>query len=318
MRGAFQIARLFDIPVRIHWSFLLLLAYVAFSGITDGGSWSDVAWSFLFVGAIFLCVVLHEFGHALSARRFGVETKDIILSPIGGVARLYRMPEQPAQELIVAIAGPLVNVVIALMTGPLALWLAPNELRQLANMILGLPVMMEETSPFIAYFLPALFLLNIVLALFNLLPAFPMDGGRVLRALLSMRFSRLLATRIASLVGQVIALALFAYALSEGNLLTSLVGVFVFFMAMQEYRQVKMQETLNSLRVEALMEPAYGWVDEELLKENNLTPDHTLREALDKMHGAGSQALPVFSGPVVIGVIRMNDIYKALKKPPKR
>lgn len=317
MKGAFQIARLFNIPVRIHWSFLLLLAYVAFSGIRDGGSLSDVAWSFLFVGAIFLCVVLHEFGHALSARRFGVETKDIILSPIGGIARLYRMPEQPAQELIVAIAGPVVNVAIAALTGPLAWWLAHDELRQLARMILGLPVMLEEASPFFAYFLPALFLLNIVLALFNLLPAFPMDGGRVLRALLSMRLSRLLATRIASLAGQVIALAIFAYAFYEGNLLTSLVGVFVFFMAMQEYRQVKMQHMLNSLRVETLMEPAYGWVSEEQHKESNLTPDHTLREALDKMQGAGSQALPVFSGPVVIGVIRMNDIYKALKKPPK-
>lgn len=318
MKGAFQIARLFDIPVRIHWTFLLLLAYVAFSGITEGGAWSDVAWSFLFVGAIFLCVVLHEFGHALSARRYGVETKDIILSPIGGVARLYRMPEQPAQELVVAIAGPMVNVVIAALTGPLAWWLAPEELRQLARMILGLPVIMEEASPFFAYFLPALFLLNIVLALFNLLPAFPMDGGRVLRALLSMRLSRLLATRIASLAGQAIALALFVFALSQGNVLTSLVGVFVFIMAMQEYRQVKMQHMLNSLRVEALMEPAYGWAGEEQARDNNLSPDNTLREALDKMHGAGSQALPVFSGPVVIGVIRMNDIYKALKKPPRR
>lgn len=315
MKGAIQIARLFGIPLRLHWSFPLLLAYVAFSGYSYGETWTSTAWSFLFVGALFLCVVLHELGHALSARRFGVETKDIILSPIGGVARLYRMPELPAQELIVAISGPLVNVALAAILGPLAWWLAPDELLQLARMIQGRPIMMEEESPFLAYFLPALFLLNIVLALFNLLPAFPMDGGRVLRALLSMRLSRLRATRIASLIGQAIALGLFAFALSEGNYLTSLVGVFVFFMAMQEYRQVKMQDMLNSVRVGKLMEPAYQWEMEQEPGEAELTPDHTLREALDKMHGAGSQALPVYSGPVVIGIIRMNDIYKALKRP---
>ena len=251
MRGAIQIAKFFDIPVRLHWSFFLLFVYVAYTSQRQGDTWNDTGWSFLFVLAIFGCVVLHEFGHALMARRYGVDTKDIILSPIGGIARLYRLPEQPGQELMVAVAGPLVNILIAGILGPFAWWTAPEELGQLIRLFTGGTLAPgTEASSFLPYFIPALFLLNITLAVFNLLPAFPMDGGRVLRALLSFRFSRLKATRIASRIGQVLAILLAGYGLQEGNIVTALIGAFIFFMASQEYRQAKMDHKLKLGKVE--------------------------------------------------------------------
>lgn len=257
MRGAFRIARFFEIPVRLHWSFFLLLGYVAYTSRQQGDSWTDTGLSFLFVLSIFCCVVLHEFGHALMARRYGVDTKDIILSPIGGIARLYRFPEKPGQELMVAIAGPLVNVAIASVLGSLSWWTSPRELHQLFLLFTGgdLPPGAEASS-FLPYFIPALFLLNIALALFNLLPAFPMDGGRVLRALLALRFSRLKATRIASRIGQVMALLLAGFGVMEGNIVTVLIGGFVFFMAYQEYRHARMEHLLRSGKVEDIMQPS--------------------------------------------------------------
>lgn len=239
MRGAFQIARFFDIPVRLHWSFFLLPAYVVFTNYSQGGNWLDSVWSLLFISAIFGCVVLHEYGHVLSARRFGVGTKDIILSPIGGVARLYQLPERPEQELVVAVAGPMVNLVIAAIFGAWSWWFAPGELSQLVGLFYGKPLMLAESGSFLPFFIPALFVLNIALAAFNLIPAFPMDGGRVLRALLALYFSRLTATRIASLAGQLIAVALSVFALMSGNYLTALIGAFVFYMATLEYRHAK-------------------------------------------------------------------------------
>ncbi|MBK7410440.1 MAG: site-2 protease family protein [Saprospirales bacterium] len=258
MRGAIQIAKFFDIPVRLHWSFFLLFVYVAYMSQRQGDTWNDTGWSFLFMLAIFGCVVLHEFGHALMARRYGVDTKDIILSPIGGIARLYRLPELPGQELMVAIAGPMVNILIAAILGPFSWWTAPDELGQLFRLFTGGTLAPgTESASFLPYFIPALFLLNITLAVFNLLPAFPMDGGRVLRALLSFRFSRLIATRIASRIGQVMSLLLAGYGLQEGNIVTALIGAFIFFMASQEYRQAKMDDTLRAGKVEDIREPLF-------------------------------------------------------------
>src|SRR5213595_464416 len=185
MGWSLPIFRIAGIQLRIHVTFLLLIAWLAFGYYAEGGS-AVAASRVIFVLLLFLCVVLHEFGHAFAAKAFGINTPDITLLPIGGVARLERMPQKPTQELVIALAGPMVNVVIALglfVVGGSQAFLNPSTL---------------EASGLIAQLLT----INILLLLFNLLSAFPMDGGRVLRALLATRLSYARATQIAATVGQ--------------------------------------------------------------------------------------------------------------------
>jgi len=188
MRSSLKVASIFGIEVRIHLTFLLFLIWIWFSYYQVAG-FEGAVQGVLFILALFTCVLLHEFGHAFAARGFGIETPDITLLPIGGVARLSRIPEKPWQELVVAIAGPLVNVVIA---AALILVIHTNAtLEQLEYL----------ESPRIEL-LAKLASVNVMLVLFNLIPAFPMDGGRVLRALLAMAMPYARATQIAAWIGQ--------------------------------------------------------------------------------------------------------------------
>ncbi len=185
MRWSFKLARIAGIDVCVHVTFLLLLAFIGFSALASGGAAAAIE-GVIYVCLVFLCVLLHEFGHALAARRYGIRTPDITLLPIGGVARLERMPEKPSQELVVAIAGPLVNVVIALLLFPFARGSLDPVIIQ--NVGVGL--------------VTKLFITNVILVVFNMIPAFPMDGGRVLRAFLAMRMDYAKATNIAATIGQ--------------------------------------------------------------------------------------------------------------------
>ncbi len=224
MSWSWKIARVAGIPIYIHWTFLILIAWLVYGHWSQGHDLATTVEGVGFVLSIFGCVVLHELGHALTARQFGVTTSDITLLPIGGVARLQRIPEHPSQELLVALAGPAVNVVIA---G--TLYLAGVRLNVDANQA---DVLLR------AGFWPKLMLVNIFLVLFNLLPAFPMDGGRVLRALLAMRLEYSRATRIAASVGQMMAILFFFLGLPPGNPFLMLIAVFVWIGAEAEARQV--------------------------------------------------------------------------------
>lgn len=249
MKGAFQIAKFFGIPVQIHWTFGLIFVWVMYVGFKENWDWANIGWSMLFVMALFICVVLHEFGHALTARRYGVSTRDIILSPIGGVARLDRLPENPMQEFYVAIAGPLVNVAIMAILSPYLLLVTGDQREQLFSIVNGSNnVFIRDLTP-VDFFVFGLIILNGTLALFNLLPAFPMDGGRVLRALLSLRLGRMRATRIAAYIGQFLAVLLAVYGIFEGSPFTVFIGIFVFVMAANEYRMVRMDNALESQTV---------------------------------------------------------------------
>lgn len=254
MKRALQIAVLFGIPVRVHWSFFLLLAYIIYAGQMRSGDWNHTLWGVLFFLTLFTCVVLHEFGHALTARRYGVITKDIILSPIGGIARLSKLPEQPIQEFLVAAAGPAVNFIIALLLLPLIWWIDWEGFMQLLGMVSpGLEAGTNVSFSWQRHFLPALLSLNLALALFNLLPAFPMDGGRIFRALLAIRLPRLTATRIAALTGQTLAAFLALYGVYTFNFVTALIGVFVFLSAGREYQYARFEARLAKFKVEDVL-----------------------------------------------------------------
>lgn len=233
MRWSFRIARISGIEVKIHITFLLLLAWFAWMDWQAGGL--AAAWQgTVFILLLFLCVLLHEFGHAFAARMYGIRTPDITLLPIGGVARLERMPEKPSQELVVAVAGPAVNVVIALF-----LFLVMAAKFSFSDL--------TDTD-----LVSRLMTVNVMLIVFNAIPAFPMDGGRVLRALLAMRFSFVTATTVAARVGQVIAVLFFA-ASFYGSPMLGFIGVFVFMGAQQELAYAQFRARVQGRRVTDLM-----------------------------------------------------------------
>lgn len=221
MKNSLQLGRIAGISVSVHWTFLLLVGWIVWREYSKGNTIDGILWTLLFVLAIFLCVTLHELGHALAARRYHIKTLDITLLPIGGVARLEHMPEKPAQELWVALAGPLVNVIISILLLPLVvIQILHGNLENLQQI--------GKNS-----FLLNLFSVNIFLTIFNLLPAFPMDGGRVFRALLTFKLPHHVATRIAAIVGQMMAV-LFVVAGFFVNPFLILIGFFIFLGAQAE------------------------------------------------------------------------------------
>jgi Zn-dependent protease/predicted transcriptional regulator len=239
MGWSFRIARIAGIDVKIHFTFLLFLGWLGFAYWAQGGA-PAAAQGIIFILALFGCVLLHEMGHAFAARLFGIRTPDITLLPIGGVARLQRMPDRPWQEIVVAIAGPAVNVVIAaVLLGVHGYLTDPvHHLRQLDDPRIGL--------------LAKLAAINIWLVIFNMIPAFPMDGGRVLRAVLAlfMRHSR--ATRVAAGIGQVVALA-FGFAGLMWNPMLLFIAVFVYLGAAQEAAYARLQEVSRDWLVRDVM-----------------------------------------------------------------
>ena len=241
MKGTFQIATMFGIPVKIHWSFFLLPAWAVGSSVYNGMDWNAAGWFLAYILTLFFCVLLHEFGHILMARKFGVGTQDVILTPIGGMARLHRMPEKPRNELAVSVAGPLVNVVIAALLSPSLLYFPMSDLfaQEDVNMIFDGP----------QYFIRILIIANLVLVGFNLIPAFPLDGGRMLRAGLSFKFGRRRGTRIAAIIGKILAVGLLGLGIYLSAPSFALIGVFVFVMASIEYKAIANEAVLNHTKV---------------------------------------------------------------------
>lgn len=258
MKGSLRIAKIFNIPVEVHWSFLLLFVYVIFLSMKENWGVLGALSACLFVIISFLCVILHEFGHALMARKYGVQTRDITLYLIGGVARLESLPRKPVQEFWVAIAGPLVNFGIVLFLFPFLLFLGKDILTDvffsLYNQSDSDNFFLPSNLPVFAYVILGLIGLNLTLGLFNLIPAFPMDGGRVLRAILSHFFGHLKATRIASIVGQTFAIY-FVYngLFGDGSVTQLFIGVFVFLAAGSEARMANMESSLQSSKVKDWM-----------------------------------------------------------------
>src|SRR5213596_1288005 len=289
MGWSLPIFRVAGIQLRIHITFLLLIAWLAFGYYAQGGS-AAAASRVIFVLLLFLCVVLHEFGHAFAAKAFGINTPDITLLPIGGVARLERKPEEPVQELIIAVAGPLVNVIIAL-----GLFVAGGS-QALLN-----PSTVEGGG-----LIAQLLTINIMLVLFNLLPAFPMDGGRVLRALLAthMRYAR--ATQVAATVGQGFAFVFgFLGLLNLNWFMLIFVALFVYIGASQEAALAQMKDVSRRFPVSSAMVREF----------RTLAADATLEEAVDALLATSQHDFPVIDATGnVAGLLTRHDLIAALRK----
>jgi Zn-dependent protease/predicted transcriptional regulator len=240
--------------------------------------------------ALFACVVLHEFGHALTARRFGIKTRDITLLPIGGVARLERIPDNPVHELWVALAGPAVNVVISAV---LLVWLL------LSRTLQPLSALSVTGGPF----LERLLLVNVVLVGFNLIPAFPMDGGRVLRALLAMRLEYTRATQVAATIGQGLALVLGFIGLFANPMLL-FTALFVWIGAAQESRVVQIKSSLGGIPVSRAMRTGF----------RTLATDDTLGDAVELIRSGFQQDFPVLMEGKIVGVLTRNSLIPALTR----
>lgn len=285
MKWSFKLGRLAGIDVRVHATFFLLIAWVAWANYVSSGTIEAALAGVLFVGLLFTFVVLHELGHALVARRFGVPTRDITLLPIGGVARLERMPEKPRQELAVAVAGPAVNVALALGLGVVAL---------------SIGVDLDPTDP-ASSLLEQLVWLNVGLAVFNMVPAFPMDGGRALRALLAMRMRFVRATEIAAMLGQGIAVVL-GIAGIFGTPLLLFIAAFVWIGANAEASSAQLEDALAGIPVGEAA--AHSFV--------TVAPTDPIEVAVGHALDGFQHDFPVVDGNVVVGLLPHRALLTAL------
>ncbi len=247
MGWSWQIAKVRGIDVKIHATFVFALIWGAL--IWGGGRPEGWLYGAFLTIVLFAVVLAHEFGHAIAAQRYGIKVQDIVLLPIGGVARLNRMPDKPVQELVVALAGPAVNLVIGLALAPVLLY--GIALRMQAGDGIGLPAIAQ---PGFFNLVAFLVVINLSLLVFNMLPAFPMDGGRVLRALLALKLPYARATNVAAVVGRSLAIGFGVFGLFTGNLGLALVAMFVFFGAGAENQEVTQRESLRGLTVSEVID----------------------------------------------------------------
>jgi Zn-dependent protease len=292
MKWSFKLGRFLGIDVFVHFTFLIVLAIVGIAHWLPSGSLVEAFWGIVFFALLFLCVLLHEYGHALMARRFGVGTRDITLLPIGGVARLERIPEKPSQELLVALAGPAMNVVIALA---LAAWLT---LAQAWEPLTALGI--AEGG-----LIERLLAVNVGLVLFNMLPAFPMDGGRVLRAVLAMKMDYARATSIAATVGKGMAIV-FAIAGLIYNPMLILIAVFVWSGAGQEASMAQVRSVVAGACAKDAMVTCF----------HSVTPHTTLQEMAALMLSDAQQDFPVIKREHLAGMLSHADLLRALQTQP--
>jgi Zn-dependent protease len=292
MKWSWRIGQVAGIGIFLHWTFLILVAWIFVSYVARGESLGAAMLGAGFILALFGCIVLHELGHALTAKRYGVETRDIILLPIGGVARLQRMPDQPLQELAVAAAGPAVNVVIAAVIA-IVLMAVDGSAPLRAGPLAG------------GRFFQNLMWANIVLVLFNLIPAFPMDGGRMLRAVLALSMPYQRATNIAASVGQVLAI-LFAFAglFWLGNPFLLFIALFVYLGAGAEARLTEVRMLLRDVPVRDAM----------ITRFRSLQPHDTLQRAVDELLAGWQTDFPVVENGTFHGMLRRGDLAAALQQ----
>lgn len=315
----FKLGTFFGIGLFVHWTFALLIAYVTYVTWASGASPVMVAFTIVQLLTVFACVTLHEYGHALAARRYDVETHDITLLPIGGVARLKRIPRIPIQEFVIAVAGPAVNVVIAALLLILIFatgqgWLFETLYEVMSGTIA--PEALETTrqtidqifeTPTLIGFALSIFTINVILVLFNMIPAFPMDGGRVLRSLLAMVLPYVSATHWAQRIGVVCAILMAATALTSDppRIVMLLIAGFIVFAGLAEVRQVEVREMVEGLTVGDVMTENVPVV----------RADMTLDQVSQwwKSHPNQTAAVIGING-ILLGQLRLRDLVSRLQQ----
>jgi Zn-dependent protease len=296
MTWAWRIARVSGIDIKVHVTFPLILVLAGWQGGARHGVGGAVFGVSLAL-ALFLCVTLHELGHSVAAQHFGIPVRQIVLLPLGGVAMISRNPDKPVQELLIAVAGPLVSMGIVGVLLPLAgaaLMATGFDGRGLVEGLIGSP----SPTSFVVWLLAA----NVTIVLFNLIPAFPLDGGRVLRALLAMWMDFPRATRIASKVGEVFAVVFGLFGVLTGNFVLVLVAVFVFFGASQENVEAQARTALATLRVG----DAYN---KYVL---TLSAGDRLGRVVDYILTSYQPDFAVLFGRQLLGVVTRDDVLRAL------
>jgi len=287
MRSSVRLGRVFGIPISLHLTFLLFVALLGMVYAFQGGPKAAVA-GVSFILALFLSVTLHELGHSLVARGFGVKVRGIVLLPIGGVSEMEEMPEQPSREFLIALAGPATSVLLGLALG-------------VASLLLYGRAATFQTTVTGGLFLPNLARVNLLLAIFNLLPGFPMDGGRIFRALLAnvMPFDR--ATAIAAAVGRVFAIGLGLVGLFT-NIWLTFIAVFIYFGASSEANQVRIKSALHDVPVSRVMATTF----------QTLSPGDPVSRAVEHAYHGFQEDFPVVADGKVVGILMKPDILAAL------
>lgn len=290
MKWSLKIGKILGINLYLHFTFLLLLIFLGSASWRASGELDSAIASVAFIVMVFACILLHEFGHALMAREYGIKTRDITLLPIGGIARLERMPENAMQEFRVALAGPAVNLSIGIL---LFVWIVFSDgFGSATNLSLASGGVLQR-----------LMAVNFVIVAFNLIPAFPMDGGRILRAVLSPKLGRLRATSIAANVGQGIAVLFVFYGFFYNPFLV-FIGLIVFLGAQAESSLVKMQFALKGLAAHDAM-----MTDFRTLSRND-----TIAQAVKHFLAGSQQDFPVVDEGKPLGMLYRKDLLKALKE----
>jgi len=291
MKWSIQVGKFFGIPLKIHITFWLLLLFVALSSGKHEGLQGGIH-GVIFVSLLFTCVVLHELGHSLVAQHLGITVRDIILLPIGGISQMERIPEEPMNELYISAIGPLVSLALALVFFILA-------------RLLGLNTAIPQVSLLDGNFLVGLFWINLILGIFNLLPAFPMDGGRVLRALLALHMEYLQATHIAVTIGQACAIFFFFYGLFF-NFWLALIGIFIYMGAEGEEHDTILRRSLRRTPVGQAIITSF----------KELSPDDSLQDAMNIACHSLQMDFPVMRDGELVGILPKDRFLNAMKDSP--
>ncbi|MBN1178472.1 MAG: site-2 protease family protein [Anaerolineae bacterium] len=301
--GSFKVLTVRGIPIRIHVTFPLILILAAYQGGRDfaGGWLNGAALGVVFTLLLFVCVVLHELAHSLVALHFNADVKEIVLLPLGGVARMERMPERPYQELLMALAGPVASALIGigLALVSVAFIIATSDLGHVIDQVLAGGNGLQWAA-----LIPSLALANLFLAAFNLIPAFPMDGGRVLRALLASFMPHGRATAIAVTIGQGLAWLIGLYGLLRLDVMAMLIAVFVYFGAAQERQMLRVKSALTGIKVRRVYSR----------NARSVLPDDPLGRAVDMTLEGFQSDFPVCDGQQLVGMLSQGDILVGLKE----